>query len=115
MVVAVVARGCALRSVLLFLCFLSHFLCPSFPWIDPTDVKRISTIFFISLSLSGDMGLWTLLEGLLLLANSLAILNEDRFLAPRGWSFSDFSGGKTKTSKGQLIAGFWMIPRMVDG
>ncbi|KAK4277881.1 hypothetical protein QN277_015807 [Acacia crassicarpa] len=49
------------------------------------------------------MGLWTLLEGLLLLANSLAILNEDRFLAPRGWSFSDFSGGKTKTSKGQLI------------
>ncbi|KAK6928899.1 Yos1-like [Dillenia turbinata] len=30
------------------------------------------------------MGLWTLLEGFLLLANAFAILNEDRFLAPRG-------------------------------
>ncbi|XP_022133684.1 immediate early response 3-interacting protein 1-like [Momordica charantia] len=49
------------------------------------------------------MGLWTLLEGCLLLANALAILNEDRFLAPRGWSFSDFSGGRTKSFKGQLI------------
>lgn len=49
------------------------------------------------------MGFWTLLEGCLLLANALAILNEDRFLAPRGWSFSDFSGGKTKSFKGQLI------------
>ncbi|KAI3737719.1 hypothetical protein L2E82_27730 [Cichorium intybus] len=29
------------------------------------------------------MGLWTLLEGCLLIANALAILNEDRFLAPR--------------------------------
>lgn len=50
------------------------------------------------------MGLWTLLEGLLLLlANALAVLNEDRFLAPRGWSFSDFSGGKTKSFKTQLL------------
>ena len=50
------------------------------------------------------MGLWTLLEGCLLIANALAILNEDRFLAPRGWSFSEFSGGRTKKSfKGQLI------------
>ncbi|XP_057976859.1 uncharacterized protein LOC131163999 [Malania oleifera] len=49
------------------------------------------------------MGLWTLLEGFLLLANAFAILNEDRFLAPRGWSFSDFSGGRTKSLKGQLI------------
>ncbi|KAJ9684468.1 hypothetical protein PVL29_016774 [Vitis rotundifolia] len=49
------------------------------------------------------MGLWTLLEGCLLIANALAILNEDRFLAPRGWSFSEFSGGKTKSFKGQLI------------
>ena len=38
------------------------------------------------------MGLWTLLEGFLLLANALAILNEDRFLAPRGWSMSEVSG-----------------------
>lgn len=49
------------------------------------------------------MGLWTLLEGFLLLANALAILNEDRFLAPRGWSFSEVSGGKTKSLKGQVI------------
>ncbi|KAK7300553.1 hypothetical protein RJT34_11399 [Clitoria ternatea] len=50
-----------------------------------------------------EMGLWTLLEGFLLLANALAILNEDRFLAPRGWGLSDFSGGQTKSFKGQLI------------
>ncbi|KAK7381326.1 hypothetical protein VNO78_33941 [Psophocarpus tetragonolobus] len=49
------------------------------------------------------MGLSTLLEGILLLANALAILNEDRFLAPRGWAFSDVSGGKTKSFKAQLI------------
>lgn len=49
------------------------------------------------------MGLWTILEGFLLLANALAILNEDRFLAPRGWGLSDFSGGRTKSFKGQII------------
>lgn len=49
------------------------------------------------------MGLWTLLEGFLLLTNALAILNEDRFLAPRGWSFSQVSGGRSKSLKGQLI------------
>jgi immediate early response 3-interacting protein 1 len=50
------------------------------------------------------MGLWTLLEGFLLLANSLAILNEERFLAPRGWSFSEAStSGGAKTLKGQVI------------
>ena len=49
------------------------------------------------------MGLWTILEGFLLLANALAILNEDRFLAPRGWSLSEFSAGRTKSFKGQLI------------
>ncbi|XP_073100151.1 uncharacterized protein [Elaeis guineensis] len=50
------------------------------------------------------MGLWTLLEGFLLLANALAILNEDRFLGPRGWSFSEVSGtGRAKSLKGQLI------------
>ncbi|XP_073009720.1 uncharacterized protein [Typha latifolia] len=50
------------------------------------------------------MGLWTLLEGFLLIANALAILNEDRFLAPRGWSFSEVSGGGgAKTLKGQII------------
>lgn len=50
-----------------------------------------------------EMGLWTLLEGFLLLANALAIINEDRFLAPRGWSFSEFSVGRTKSLKGQII------------
>ncbi|XP_044471121.1 immediate early response 3-interacting protein 1-like [Mangifera indica] len=49
------------------------------------------------------MGLWTLLEGFLLLANALAIINEDRFLAPKGWSFSEFSAGRTKSLKGQII------------
>lgn len=50
------------------------------------------------------MGLWTLLEGLLLLANALAILNEDRFLAPRGLSFTEVSAsGGAKSLKGQLI------------
>ncbi|XP_043689794.1 immediate early response 3-interacting protein 1-like [Telopea speciosissima] len=49
------------------------------------------------------MGLWTLVEGLLLLANALAILNEERFLAPRGWGFSEVSGVRTKSLKGQLI------------
>lgn len=51
------------------------------------------------------MGLWMLLEGLLLIANALAILNEDRFLAPRGWSFSEVSGNgrRTKKLKGQIV------------
>lgn len=49
------------------------------------------------------MGLWTLLEGLLLFANALAILNEDRFLTPRGWRFQEFPGGKVKSLKGQVI------------
>ncbi|CAM8886881.1 unnamed protein product [Rhodiola kirilowii] len=49
------------------------------------------------------MGFWTLLEGCLLLANALAIFNEDRFLTPRGWNFSEISGVKAKSLKGQLI------------
>ncbi|XP_073285244.1 protein transport protein yos1-like isoform X2 [Primulina huaijiensis] len=49
------------------------------------------------------MGLWMLLEGCLLLANALAILNEDRFLAPRGWSFQDYSGVKRNSFKGQVL------------
>ncbi|KAL2555692.1 immediate early response 3-interacting protein 1-like [Forsythia ovata] len=50
-----------------------------------------------------EMGLWTLLEGCLLLANTLAILNEDRVLAPRGWSFQEYSGVRRKSLKGQII------------
>ncbi|GLT93012.1 hypothetical protein SLE2022_108190 [Rubroshorea leprosula] len=49
------------------------------------------------------MGLWRLLEGFLLLANALAILNEDRFLACRGWSSSEFSARPTRSFKGQVI------------
>ncbi|KAE9615017.1 hypothetical protein TanjilG_18887 [Lupinus angustifolius] len=55
------------------------------------------------------MGLWTLVEGFLLLANSLAILNDDRFLAPRGWGLSDFSGNRTKTFKGQVLGLIYAI------
>ncbi|KAK4760038.1 hypothetical protein SAY87_023169 [Trapa incisa] len=49
------------------------------------------------------MGLWTLLEGLLLLANAFAILNEERFLSKRGWSMPEFPGGTKKSLKGQVI------------
>lgn len=51
------------------------------------------------------MGLWTLLEGLLLLANALAVLNEERFLAPRGWGFNEMGGvgARVKSLKGQII------------
>ncbi|KAH7423191.1 hypothetical protein KP509_12G043200 [Ceratopteris richardii] len=51
------------------------------------------------------MGLWTLLEGLLLLANAVAILNEERFLAKRGWGFNEMGGLGTsvKTFKGQIL------------
>ena len=59
-------------------------------------------IFFFGL-ISAGMGLWTLLEGFLLLTNALAVLNEDRFLAHRGWSLSEVSGGKAKSLKGQVI------------
>ncbi|XP_062095368.1 uncharacterized protein LOC133801209 [Humulus lupulus] len=49
------------------------------------------------------MGFWTLLEGLLLFANALAILNEDRFLAPRGWTLLELQGGRRNSLKGQII------------
>ncbi|KAJ1420099.1 Yos1-like [Sesbania bispinosa] len=49
------------------------------------------------------MGFWTLLEGLLLFANALAILNEDRFLAPRGWTLAAMTGPKRNSLKGQVI------------
>ncbi|KAK9920494.1 hypothetical protein M0R45_029049 [Rubus argutus] len=49
------------------------------------------------------MGLWTLIQGMLLFANGLAILNEDRFLAPRGWTLQEVQRGNRSTIKGQLI------------
>ncbi|KMT12129.1 hypothetical protein BVRB_5g100800 [Beta vulgaris subsp. vulgaris] len=38
------------------------------------------------------MGFGTLLQGFLLFTNALAILNEDRFLAPRGLGFEATPG-----------------------
>lgn len=49
------------------------------------------------------MGLWTFLEGILLFANALAILNEDRFLAPRGWTLVELRGSTRNSLKGQII------------
>ncbi|XP_039047641.1 uncharacterized protein LOC120188210 [Hibiscus syriacus] len=49
------------------------------------------------------MGFWTLLEGFLLFANALAILNEDRILRPRRWTLAEFQGGRRNTVKGQII------------
>ncbi|KAI4356568.1 hypothetical protein L6164_000583 [Bauhinia variegata] len=50
------------------------------------------------------MGFWTLLEGFLLFANALAILNEDRFLAPRGWTLAEVAGsGGRRNSPKELI------------
>ncbi|PIM99939.1 putative membrane protein [Handroanthus impetiginosus] len=49
------------------------------------------------------MGLWTLLEGCLLLANAMAIINEERFLSSRGLSFQEYSGVKRNSFKGQIL------------
>ncbi|XP_039013399.1 protein transport protein yos1-like [Hibiscus syriacus] len=49
------------------------------------------------------MGFWTFLEGLLLFANALAILNEDRFLGPRRWTLAEFQRGRRNTLKGRII------------
>ncbi|XP_052184527.1 uncharacterized protein LOC127796427 [Diospyros lotus] len=58
------------------------------------------------------MGFWTLLEGCLLLANALAILNGERFLVPRGWSFQEFSGVRRNSPKGQLIGLIYAVQYM---
>ncbi|KAL7001560.1 hypothetical protein U1Q18_002714 [Sarracenia purpurea var. burkii] len=58
------------------------------------------------------MGFWTLLEGCLRLANALAILNEERFLVPRGWSFEEFSGVRRNSLKGQLIGLIYAVQCM---
>lgn len=49
------------------------------------------------------MGLWTVLEWALLVANAFAILNEDRFLAPRGWGFQELSGVNRNSLKARFI------------
>ncbi|EFJ28047.1 hypothetical protein SELMODRAFT_91876 [Selaginella moellendorffii] len=47
--------------------------------------------------------MWILLEAVLLMLNSIAILNEERFLAPHGWGFGDMSQHGSQTLKGQII------------
>ncbi|KAG2380809.1 uncharacterized protein HKW66_Vig0201810 [Vigna angularis] len=49
------------------------------------------------------MGFWTFLEGVLLFANALAILNEERFLAPRGWTLAEMTGPRRSSLKGQIV------------
>ncbi|KAK3226231.1 hypothetical protein Dsin_006093 [Dipteronia sinensis] len=49
------------------------------------------------------MGFWTFLEGFLLFANAMAILNEDRFLAPRRWTLAELQAGRRNSFKGQVI------------
>lgn len=73
----------------------------SFRLLPPVDACHQPPI--VRLPRRQGMGLWTLLEGCLLLANALAILNEDRFLAPRGWSFQEYSGVRRNSFKGQLL------------
>nr|CAB3500932.1 unnamed protein product [Digitaria exilis] len=71
--------------------------------VSPRAAAPGSPVFGIEVWYAG-MGLWMLLEGFALLANALAILNEDRFLAPRGWSMSEVSGnGQAKSLKGQIV------------
>ncbi|KAL2539913.1 Yos1-like protein [Abeliophyllum distichum] len=72
-------------------------------WVAGEKEELQSTELFFLPQNFKEMGLWTLLEGCLLLANTLAILNEDRVLAPRGWSFQEYSGVRRKSLKGQII------------
>lgn len=58
------------------------------------------------------MGFWTLLEGFLLFANAVAVLNEDRFLSPGGWNFDEFSGGRRKSVKAQLVGLIYAVQYM---
>ncbi|KAG5042639.1 hypothetical protein AAZX31_03G067200 [Glycine max] len=64
-----------------------------------SDLRPRRSLFFPSLK----MGFWTLLEGFLLFANALAILNEDRFLARRGWTLAEMTGPQRNSLKGQVI------------
>ncbi|XP_065853023.1 protein transport protein YOS1-like [Euphorbia lathyris] len=49
------------------------------------------------------MGFWSLMEGLLLFANALAILNEDRFLARRGLTVAELQTGRRNSFKSQIV------------
>ena len=51
------------------------------------------------------MSLWTLLQSILLVANAMAVLNEERFLEPKNLSQSAITSGYVSSHgfKGQLI------------
>lgn len=49
------------------------------------------------------MGLYQIVEALLLMTNAVAVLNEDRFLAPYGFGMIDMGSGRVSPFKGQLI------------
>lgn len=51
------------------------------------------------------MSLWTLIQTVLLIANSLAILNEERFLEPKNLTQRSISSGfvQQNSFKGQMI------------
>ena len=62
--------------------------------------KRRRTLILLLL-----MSLWTLLQSVLLVANALAVLNEERFLEPKNLSQSAITSGYVSAHgfKGQLI------------
>ncbi|GJP51901.1 hypothetical protein CLOM_g11029 [Closterium sp. NIES-68] len=47
--------------------------------------------------------MWDFLYAVLLLANSLAVLNEQRFLVPYGLGFHQLSNGQTTPLKVQVV------------
>lgn len=49
------------------------------------------------------MGLYEIVEALLLLTNAVAILNEDRFLTPYGLGMAEMGSGRVSPLKSQLI------------
>ncbi|XP_073390981.1 uncharacterized protein [Physcomitrium patens] len=49
------------------------------------------------------MGLYQIVEAFLLMTNAVAILNEDRFLAPYGLGMADMGNGRVSPFKSQLI------------
>ncbi|GMP69311.1 hypothetical protein CsSME_00028621 [Camellia sinensis var. sinensis] len=58
------------------------------------------------------MRIWMLLEGWLLVANALEILNKERFLVPEGWSFQEFSSVQRNSLKGQLLGLIYVVQDM---
>lgn len=49
------------------------------------------------------MTLWSLFQAVLLILNGLAVLNEERFLAPNGWGFQEMSASRVSSLKAQII------------